>query len=204
MKIVDTRGDICPKPIIATKKALKETSAGESFIVLTDNKTSYNNISRFLSDNGIKFSVAESTGVWTFKVNNDKGNNDTKIAEDYCETESKIAEAGDYAVEINSEFMGSGDDNLGKKLMKSFFISLSCLEKLPSVVVFYNSGVKLAVKDSEIAEYLVELEKKGVELILCGTCVDYFRLDGKLCAGKIGDMYLILKKLSHSGKVIRP
>jgi len=83
-------------------------------------------------------------------------------------------------------------------------VALSCLERMPAVITFYNSGVKLAAKDSEVAGYLQEIEKKGVELILCGTCVDHFKLEGKTCAGKIGDMYLILEKLSASGNVIRP
>ena len=51
MRIVDTKGQLCPAPLIAAKKALKETTEGESFIVLTDNKTSFDNLSRFLKDN---------------------------------------------------------------------------------------------------------------------------------------------------------
>lgn len=204
MKVVDTRGEKCPKPIIETKKALKETNAGESFIVLTDNKTSFNNISRFLNDNRIQFSVSENAGIWRFEVNNKSETVITTTAEDYCEDGNNTMPSGDFSVAITSEFMGSGDDILGKKLMKSFFVALSCHEKLPSVIAFYNSGVKLAAKGSEVAEYLIEIEKKGVELVLCGTCVDYFKLEGKICAGTIGDMYLILEKLSSSGNVIRP
>lgn len=204
MKVVDTRGEKCPRPIIETRKALKETSAGEIFAVLTDNKTSFNNISRFLADNRIKFSVSESGGVWKFEVNNDRGVVVTTPAEEYCETDNSRNLPGGYAVAITSELMGSGDDVLGRKLMKSFFVALSCMEQMPSVIAFYNSGVKLAMKESEVAGYLQEIEKKGVELILCGTCVDYFKLEGRTCAGKTGDMYHILEKLSAAGNVIRP
>jgi selenium metabolism protein YedF len=203
MKVVDTRGERCPKPIIETRKAIKETSAGEVFAVLTDNKTSFNNISRFLADNGIRFSVTESDGVWRFEVNNERGITETSAAENYCEPVNSTGD-GRYAVAITSEIMGSGSDELGRNLMKSFFVALSVMERLPSLIVFYNSGVKLAAEGSDVSDYLVELDKKGVELILCGTCVDYFKIGSKLACGKIGDMYQILEKLSLAGNVIRP
>jgi len=203
MKIVDTRGERCPKPIIETKKALKEIAQGEVFAVVTDNKTAFLNISRFLSDNEIKFSVTESDGVWRFEVNNEKGISETTPAESYCEPDNNTG-TGSYAVAISSETMGSGSDELGRNLMKSFFIALSVMERLPSLVVFYNSGVKLAAEGSDIADYLADLNRKGVEMILCGTCVDYYKLENKLVCGKIGDMYQILEKLSLAGNIIRP
>lgn len=204
MKIVDTRGQKCPRPIIETKKALKEAKAGEIFTILIDNKTSFTNISRFLNDNKIRFSVQESGGVWKLEVNNEKGIAVTTPAEAYCEINNNNPQKGSYVVAVTSETMGTGDDILGRKLMRSFFVALSCHDDLPSTVVFYNSGVKLAVKDSDCAEYLVELESKGVELIMCGTCIDHFKLEGKLCAGKTGDMYQIMEKLSGAGAILRP
>lgn len=68
MRIVDTKGQQCPAPLIATKKTLKELNTGESFKVLTDSKSASENISRFLKDNGIMFSVEESNGVWTLQI----------------------------------------------------------------------------------------------------------------------------------------
>jgi selenium metabolism protein YedF len=203
MKVVDTRGKNCPTPIIETKKALKESPAGEIFSVLTDNRTSFMNVSRFLSDNKIKFTVTESSGVWTFEVNNESGKVETTPAEDYCGTDKNGATGG-YAVAVTSEFMGNGDDILGKKLIRSFFVALSVMDELPSVIVFYNSGVKLASKGSEVTDLLTEIEGKGVEVILCGTCVDHFGLGSDIAFGKIGDMYQILQKLAEAGNVIRP
>jgi selenium metabolism protein YedF len=204
MKIVDTRGEKCPKPIIDTKRALKETNNGETFTVITDSKTSFSNISRFLSDNRIKFSVAEDKGVWTFCVINETGNSILTSAENYCEPEINGPLKSNYAVAVSSEFMGSGDDALGKRLIKSFFVALSVLDEMPSMVAFYNSGVKLAVKDSEVIDILKEIEGKGVEIISCGTCVDYFKIGDSIGIGKTGDMYLILQKLTAAGNVVRP
>jgi selenium metabolism protein YedF len=204
MKIVDTRGEKCPRPIIETKKALKETGSGETFRVLTDSKTSFHNISRFLSDNRINFSVKEDKGMWVFDVINESGNVVLTPAGNYCEPDLTEVIKSNYAVAVTSEFMGSGDDTLGRKLIKSFFVSVSCLDHLPSVMVFYNSGVKLAAKGSEVIDLIKEIENKGVEVILCGTCIDHYKLGDSIGAGKIGDMYFIMEKLSAAGNVIRP
>jgi selenium metabolism protein YedF len=204
MKTVDTRGEKCPKPIVETKRALKETAAGETFRVLTDSRTSFNNVSRFLSDNKIRYSVTEDKGIWTFEVVNEAGDAALTPAEDYCEPEISGSSKSSYAVAITSEFMGSGDDVLGRKLIRSFFVALSVLDELPSFIAFYNSGVKLTVKGSEVIDILREIESKGVEIVSCGTCVDHYRLKDEIGAGTIGDMYLILQRLTAAGKVIRP
>jgi selenium metabolism protein YedF len=203
MKIVDTRGKKCPTPIIETRKALKESVSGEGFRVLVDNRTSFLNVSRFLTDNKISFIVTESSGVWTFDVNNETDTIEITPAEDYCAGGNDAGPSG-YAVAVTSEFMGQGDDKLGKILIKSFFTALSVIDELPTSIVFYNSGVKLASTASEVSDLLREIEGKGVEIILCGTCIDYFGLGKDIAAGKIGDMYLILQKLSAAGSVIRP
>jgi selenium metabolism protein YedF len=203
MKVVDTRGKKCPAPIIETKKTLMESTKGEIFRVLTDNRTSYLNVSRFLADNKVKFVVTESSGVWTFEVNNETGISETTKVGEYCGTGADVPPDG-YAVAITSEFMGSGDDKLGSILIRSFIVGLSVMDELPSVIVFYNSGVKLASKDSSVIDILREIEAKGVEIILCGTCVDYFSLGNKIGVGSTGDMYQILQKLSQAGNVVRP
>lgn len=204
MKIVDTKGEKCPKPIIETKKALRESRVGETFRVVTDNKTSHSNISRFLSDNKIIYSVSEMNGIWTFTIKNERGEGNLSRAEDYCKPDVSGADIADFAVAVSSEIMGQGDDDLGKRLLKSFFVALSVLDELPSVIAFYNSGVKLAAGGSDVIDLLLEMEKKGVEIILCGTCVDHYKLGDKISTGKIADMYFILQKLASAGNVVRP
>ena len=68
MRIVDTKGQLCPAPLIAAKRALKETPDGESFQLLIDNQTSFNNVSRFLKDNNTVFQTGEADGVWTLTI----------------------------------------------------------------------------------------------------------------------------------------
>jgi selenium metabolism protein YedF len=204
MKIVDTKGQKCPVPIIETKKALKESNIGETFQVITDNRTSFLNISRFLGDNKIMFSVSEEKEIWIFQVTNETGTANITPAEDYCEVKAPLDSNVSFAVAVSSEIMGQGDDKLGRQLMKSFFIALSCLDEMPSVIAFYNSGVKLALEGSGVIETLLEIEKKGAEIILCGTCVDYYKVGDKIGVGKISDMYVITQKLSAARNVLKP
>ena len=204
MRIVDTKGQKCPLPIIETRKALRECLAGETFMVITDNNTAFSNISRFLNDNKIQFSVSEAKDIRTFTITNEKSVTLTTPSEDYCEVSEPLFPKGDYAVVISSELMGQGDDELGRRLIKSFFVALSCLDKMPSSVMFYNSGVKLTVKDSEVIDILHEIENKGVELIICGTCVDHYKIAERISIGKLSDMFIITQKLSETGNIIRP
>jgi selenium metabolism protein YedF len=203
MHKVDTRGKKCPVPIIETRKALKASREGETFEVVTDDRTAFSNISRFLKDNNIKFSVSEGMSVWTFFITN-TGMDDTTYYEENSGLGFAEVPAGDFSVVISSEIMGQGDDELGLRLMKSFFIALSCLDSLPSSVMFYNSGVKLTLQNSEIIEILHEIERKGVEILICGTCVDHYKLKDKIDVGTICDMFLITQKLSKTGNIIRP
>jgi selenium metabolism protein YedF len=204
MRIVDTKGQKCPIPIIETRKALRESREGEIFIVLTDNKTAFSNISRFLGDNKIGFTVSEASGTWTFQITCATGSEIITPAEEYCEPSEPAITSGNYSVVISSELMGKGDDDLGRKLMKSFFVALSCLDSLPAYVMFYNSGVKLTVTDSEVIDILHEIENKGVEILICGTCVDHYRLAERITVGRISDMYIITQKLSETGNIISP
>jgi selenium metabolism protein YedF len=204
MRIVDTKGQRCPKPLIETKKALRESLAGETFQVVTDNKTSFTNISRFLDDHKIRFTVTERVEIWTFQITNETGNAISTPEANLLHKEPPDSPGAGLAVAVSSEFMGQGDDNLGRQLMSSFFVSLSCLDVMPVVIAFYNSGVRLALKDSPVLDTLIELEKKGTEILLCSTCVDHYKIGERIGVGKIGDMYDITHKLSAAGNVLKP
>jgi selenium metabolism protein YedF len=204
MRIVDTKGQICPAPLIAAKKALKETGEGESFIVLTDNLTSLDNLSRFLKDNGAGFKVSESGGVWTMiitKTSSEVVHSDT---EEYCNSEISHFKKGNFIIAVSSDKMGEGDEELGHLLMTNFIKALKDLDELPQKMVFYNYGVKLAVASSPAVEHLRDLEKMGVELMLCGTCVNHYSIESALGAGAVSNMYSIAEAMTAADKVVRP
>jgi selenium metabolism protein YedF len=204
MRIVDTKGQLCPAPLIAAKRALKETAEGESFMVLTDNKTSFDNLCRFLKDNKADIQIAESGGVWNLTVTRANGQIIDARVEDYCAPAISHFEKGNYAVAITSDKMGEGDDELGHLLIINFIKALKDLDKLPQHIVFYNKGVTLAVKESPVAEHIKDLEKMGVEIHLCATCVNYYKLENDVVVGTLSNMYSIAEILASSGNVIRP
>jgi selenium metabolism protein YedF len=204
MRIVDTKGQLCPAPLIAAKKALKDTASGESFILLTDNQTSYDNLSRFLKDNNADFDVSESGGVWTFTITRTAGNDVRSKTLEHSNSPISHFEKGDFIVVICSDKMGDGDEQLGHLLMINFIKALKDLDELPRKMVFYNSGVKLVTNSSPVIEHLKDLEKMGVELILCATCVNHYSLESVLGAGTVSNMYSIAETMTLSGNIVKP
>ncbi len=204
MQIIDTRGQQCPAPLIATKRALKETKTGESLKVLTDNQTSLNNLTRFLKDNKTKFSVEESKGLWTLTIK--KGTDEFPRAkpEDYCTTDVPHFLQGSFVIAFTSDKMGVGDDELGHLLMANFIKAIKDLDVLPGKMVFYNRGVMLGKDDSPVVEYLKEIEKMGVSLLLCATCVKYYSLEEKIHIGTLSNMYEIAQAMASATNVVKP
>jgi selenium metabolism protein YedF len=204
MKVVDTKGQLCPEPLIAAKRALKESSEGESFMLITDNKTAYENLKRFLNDNKAITTCDESQGVWTFTVTKTTGDVVRAEPEEYCDTSITHFEKGNYIVVISSDKMGEGDEKLGHILMSTFIKALKDTDKLPEKILLYNSGVKLATKSSPVIDNLRDLEKMGIELLLCGTCVSFYSLESEVGVGSISNMFVMTEIMSSTGKVIKP
>lgn len=204
MRIVDTKGKLCPAPLIATKKALKVTVVGDSFMVQIDNETSFNNVVRFLKDNNVDFTTSEDGGVWTITITKTTGLVPHPEAENYCTSSIAHFERGNYVVVISSDKMGDGDDELGFLLMKNFITSLKDLDRLPEKIVFYNKGVTLATNQSPVISHLKDLKKMGVELLLCATCIDHYSLNESIGVGILSNMYVIAEVMSAAEKLIRP
>jgi selenium metabolism protein YedF len=204
MRIVDTKGQLCPAPLIATRKVLKEASEGESFIVLTDNQVSFNNICRYLKDNRTTFHATEAEGIWTLQITRTSASAPLTDAEEYCNTSVSHFRKGNFIVVISSDKMGQGDDELGHLLMTNFIKSLKDLENLPQRIIFYNSGVRLAVKDSPTIEILSDLEKMGVELLLCSTCVSHYGLNQEISTGTFSNMFVIAELMASAGNIVKP
>jgi selenium metabolism protein YedF len=204
MRIVDTKGQLCPAPLIAAKKALKDTVEGETFRILTDNQTSFDNLCRFLKDNGAGFLFEESEGVWTMTVTRVTGDIVETKVEEYCVPAISHFEKGNYVVAITSDKMGDGDEELGRLLISNFIKALKDLDKLPQHMVFYNKGVTLAVNESPVIEHIKDLEKMGVEIHLCATCVNHYKLEKNIVAGTLSNMYSIAEIMASAGNIIRP
>jgi len=204
MKTVDVRGLQCPLPIIETRKGLRELPEGESLKILIDNSASLGNVCKFLEDNNCSFVKMESGSHFELTVARGAMAITGSPAGEYCSTSRPPLSGGKYVVVLSTDTMGTGDDNLGRKLMASFVNILTELDGIPSAVLCYNGGVRLALPDSPVAGTLAELENRGVEIILCGTCLDFYGIKGITIAGKTGDMYRIASVMAAAQRVIRP
>ena len=201
MKIIDTKGHTCPRPLIMLKEALLETEEGATIQVITDNETSLKNLLSYLNDQGASPDV-ETTGkvhtITTLRPAAPVADSDPAA---YCTTETV---RNDYVVCLKSNLMGDGDPELGKLLMETFMGNLKLQDILPTHVVMYNSGVKLAMRESPVCSSLSELEELGCRIMLCGTCIDYYGLQYEIGVGMISNMVSITEILAQTGHVVTP
>ena len=202
MPTVDARGQLCPKPLILAKKALNDPATGPEFLLLIDNATARENVERFLADNGVSFRTAQKGNEYHLTVSR-SGTAITAPADEYCPVTPEAAR-GAHLISITGETMGRGDEALGAILMKGFVNTIKEIEPLPRRIVFYNGGVKLAIEGSPVLPALKELESRGVELLICGTCADFYTVKEKVAVGRISNMYDILGALTGASKVVCP
>jgi len=104
----------------------------------------------------------------------------------------------DKVMALNSDKMGQGDEELGTMLMRNLLAKLITAELKPRMLVLYNSAVKLAARGSEVMESLHSLENLGVEIICCGTCINFYGLAGQMEAGRVTNMPEIVKVLTEA------
>jgi selenium metabolism protein YedF len=100
--------------------------------------------------------------------------------------------------------MGTGDDELGGILLRSFVKTQAQLERTADAIIFYNAGVTLCCDGSLLLDDLRSLEQAGVEIIACGTCLNYFELADQLAVGRVTDMLEIASRLAAAGSIVRP
>jgi selenium metabolism protein YedF len=117
--------------------------------------------------------------------------------------EKKAAGETNSVVFIESDSIGRGSEELGRILMRSFLHTLAEAEFTPAKIILVNGGVKLACEESEVLGDLSALSRQGVEVLCCGTCLDYFGLKSELQVGRISNMYEILSSLAQAGKVLK-
>ena len=198
---VDCRGLACPQPVLETKKALEAPGAEEIF-VLVDNPSSKENVRRFALSQGHEVMIAEEKGVFELKIKKGKGKEKTESVRERAENIQCLT-SSDIVVFIDTDSLGRGSEELGKILMRSFLQTLEQSDVHPQRILLINSGVKLACEGSEVLEDLQEFAAKGVEVLACGTCLDYFGIKKKLVVGRVSNMFEIINFLAQSGKVIK-
>ena len=201
MRVINCKGLTCPMPLIETKKAIKGSKSGDILVVEVDNDTSFNNLSHFLSDNGLTFDYIKEASLFrlTFEVKEL-----TSKPIEMLNIEKSVMNKGNYIVVIDSNSMGYGSEDLGKILIKGFINTLDQLDNLPLEIICYNSGVTLAAKGSDTSQSLKKLENQGVKITLCGTCVDFYGIKGSIEVGTISNMLYIAGKLAGNQQIVKP
>lgn len=207
---VNAMGDPCPIPIVKTKNAIREMGGPGVVETLVDNEIAVQNLTKMANQKGYGVK-SEKLGPnqfkVTFQVEKAAGENGGK-PEEAVREEACLVPAGpekpNTVVAITSRCMGEGSEELGQALMKSYLFALTQLDPLPKTILFYNGGAFLTTEGSASLEDLKSLEAQGVEILTCGTCLNYYGLTDKLQVGDVSNMYDIVEKLSGADLIIRP
>jgi selenium metabolism protein YedF len=175
------------------KQALETLKEGE-LILIVDNPSSCDNVERFVRSQGCLVDVERRGQDFYLHIQKVKLSDEGKSSQ----KREKVV------VYINSHLLGIGDEALGSILMRSFLKTLLDLEMKPSRLILINSGVRLASEGSEVLETLRALSEEGVEILSCGTCLDFYGLKEKVEVGVISNMYEIAQSLLEADRLIRP
>ena len=201
---VDARGDACPLPVVKAKKAIAELNGPGEVEVLVDNEIAVQNLTKMAQQKGY-LSSSEKLGPQEYRVRFTVKADAAAVGEPAVEPEVCTPDARtDTVVVIASDKMGEGAEELGKTLLKAFVFSLTQQDKLPKTILFYNGGAHLTCEGSPMLEDLKALEAEGVEIMTCGTCLNFYGLTEKLAVGSVTNMYVIAEKMLNAGNVVKP
>jgi len=112
-------------------------------------------------------------------------------------------EADGTVLVLDADTLGRGSDELGAQLMVNFLRTVAFRDDVPETVVCYNTGVRLAQVGSAAVPMLEAMTQKGSEIVLCGTCVNYFRLEDRLAVGRVSNMQEIVDHLMKARRTIQ-
>jgi len=206
MKTIDVRDFACPGPVLRLRDLL---GAGEREICMhVADELSRSNVTRFAASRGAEVEVADGgDGSFVVTIKAGEGAAGARPDEEallVCDVPETAAVRGPRVVQVTAGTMGSGDDELGALLLRSFLKTQSQLDRKPDAIIFYNDGVKLCCEGSLLLDDLRALEMAGIEIIACGTCLNFFELGGSLEIGRVTDMLEIASRLADAGSIVCP
>jgi selenium metabolism protein YedF len=177
-----------------TRNELGGMKGGEVLEVFLDNTAAAKNVTRFAESQNCKVQKTENRSGLTLTI--------TKAdASPALDTKTSLKELNACSSNkgvilfIKNATIGAGDDELGRVLINGFFNTVADHGSPPEKIFFVNGGVTLTVNNSDTLQALNKLEKKGVEIYSCGTCLDFYGLKDELAVGKVGNMYDLVDNL---------
>lgn len=200
MITINAVGDICPVPVVKAKEAIQTLGGNGIVEILVDNDIAVQNLCKMAEQKGYGVSFLQQEDR-IYKVTFTVG--DLEMIQEVPAAVMPSAKKNTVIV-ISSDKMGEGNPELGTVLLKGFLYALSKQESLPSTILFYNGGAKLTTEGSDSIEDLQDMEKAGVKIYTCGTCLNYYELTDHLKVGEITNMYTILELMSSADLLIRP
>jgi len=190
---IDCRNLACPEPVIRTKNALEGLKNGEKLEILVNSIAPKENISRFLKNQNVEFSV-EQNGAET-KITAVKGESKLELAnfdEFVCEITPKNKKTVIY---LNEEYAGSGD--VGVSLLAKFLGALLQVDNKPEYVLCVNNAVKMTTNRAHPSfKPLKDLEAAGVKILSCGSCLEAYKLVSDLSVGEMSNAYEVIQILT--------
>ena len=198
MREVNAKGLPCPQPVIKTKEALESVKKGEKIKVILDNEASFRNVQKFVNAQKHKIVSTEKNGN-EYIIVIEKVGDISKDVPISCEIPTEQKQ--DTFVIIATDTMGK-EEKLGKILMKAYFETMLVHNLLPDRIFFMNTGIKLTTIEKDFIPLIKELEKKGVEIYTCGTCLKYFQLEDQLKVGKRAGTDVYLEGIFYFKKIV--
>ena len=198
MNIIDCKGLACPMPVIKTKKYFDLEDSKEALIIV-DNEVAKNNVLRLAKGINLNSSFVEEDGLYKIQLSRGEFSGVQADAKSVVENSSSSS----LTILVATNLLGNGDDRLGETLMKVYINTLAESEVLPENLIFINGGVKLTCTGSDVLDSLNSMQEKGVNIISCGACLDFYNLKDELKAGEIGNMYQIIELMNKSGNTIK-
>jgi selenium metabolism protein YedF len=195
MKEIDARGLGCPAPVLQTKANLQKDNPG-SVRVVVDNAASQQNVQRFLESQGFQTVLEQDGTDWVVVGTSDSSPSAQPQLAPAPSTDEKIM------VMCATDRIGYGDDALGLKLMANFLRTLKEMGDELWRLVFVNNGVKLTIEGSEVLEDLKAYEAAGLNILVCGTCLDHFNLLARKQVGETTNMLDIVTAMQLADKAI--
>lgn len=193
---IDAIGKACPMPVVMAKK---ELDAGcRDLTVAVDNRTAVENLTRLAGEAGMHLTFTEKDGAFYARITGEG-----KAAQAPDKAPAAGPAGSGYAVFIGKDHVGEGEQELGYNLLKMALYTLSQSDDIPACVLFMNGGVRLpAGEEQQVLESLQALIAKGSDVLVCGTCLNYYGLTSHLKVGTVSNMYEILSRMQKAAKVI--
>jgi selenium metabolism protein YedF len=199
-KTIDTRGLACPQPVVLAGKAIEESGAGE-IIVLVNSETPRDNVLRLATSRGC--AARAETAADGFRVVITK-QADSISAAGQCPacTAMTAGKNGGIVYLYDADYVGSNRD-LGKVLTNGFLNAALALPCTQSIIILISNGVRLATEGSYALEVLEKLAAQGHRILICGTCLDFFKIRGEVQLGTISNALEIMQAMTGAAKVVK-